>query len=150
MAKRRPADQPLLWLVADLGQAAAYVDVGPRALHLAALHWPGALTLILPSRTDGSPQGVRQPAHPLALALLRRLGEPLAASSANLHAEAPAADAGTARVALGSAVTAVLDGSPRPGGEASTIIDLTSPAPRLVRSGTLWRERLSLARRSHV
>jgi L-threonylcarbamoyladenylate synthase len=146
LAKGRPAAQPLLWLVLDEAQAAGEVVVSDQARSLMRQGWPGALTLVLPRRPDAghgpASQGVRQPDHPLALALLRLLGEPIAASSANLHGDEPIADAETARRALGGAVALSLDGLPRPSGEASTIIDLTSPAPRLIRAGSLWREGL--------
>jgi tRNA threonylcarbamoyl adenosine modification protein (Sua5/YciO/YrdC/YwlC family) len=106
--------------------------------------WPGPLTLVCtqqPSLTWdlGESLGtvaVRMPDHEVALALLERTG-PLAVSSANLTGQPAATDAASADTMLGDRVEVVLDGGTSPKGEASTILDVRGPEPRLLRLGAL-------------
>jgi tRNA threonylcarbamoyl adenosine modification protein (Sua5/YciO/YrdC/YwlC family) len=106
--------------------------------------WPGALTLVCtqqPSLTWdlGETRGtvaVRMPDHEVALALLERTG-PLAVSSANLTGRPAATDAATADAMLGDRVGVVLDGGASPQAEASTILDVRGPSPRLLRLGAV-------------
>ena len=106
--------------------------------------WPGPLTLVCtqqPSLTWdlGETQGtvaVRMPDHEVALALLERTG-PLAVSSANLTGQPAATDAESADTMLGDRVEVVLDGGTSPKGEASTILDVRGPAPRVLRLGAV-------------
>jgi L-threonylcarbamoyladenylate synthase len=112
--------------------------------------WPGALTLVCtqqPSLTWdlGETLGtvaVRMPDHELALALLERTG-PLAVSSANLTGRPAATDAADADAMLGDRVDVVLDGGTSPQAEASTILDVRGPTPRLLRLGALSVEALN-------
>ena len=116
------------------------LDAG--ALTAAAVHWPGALTLVVP-RADGLPDwighpdsgsvGIRVPDHPITLALLAAAG-PLAVTSANRSGYPPAADDHSARAALGDAVAVYLEGGGA-GGAASTVVDLTGSEPRVLRRG---------------
>jgi L-threonylcarbamoyladenylate synthase len=106
--------------------------------------WPGALTLVCtqqPSLTWdlGETRGtvaVRMPDHEVALALLERTG-PLAVSSANLTGHPAATDAATADAMLGDRVGVVLDGGTSPQAEASTILDVRGPSPRVLRLGAV-------------
>jgi tRNA threonylcarbamoyl adenosine modification protein (Sua5/YciO/YrdC/YwlC family) len=106
--------------------------------------WPGALTLVCtqqPSLTWdlGETHGtvaVRMPDHEIALALLERTG-PLAVSSANLTGRPAATDAADADAMLGDRVDVVLDGGTSPRAEASTILDVRGPTPRLLRLGAV-------------
>ena len=91
-AKGRPSNNPLIVHVAEAGAAQEFVTAWPEAAgKLAAQFWPGPLTLVLPRRstipnivTGGGPNvALRIPAHPIALALLREAGFPIAAPSAN-------------------------------------------------------------------
>jgi L-threonylcarbamoyladenylate synthase len=112
--------------------------------------WPGPLTLVCtqqPSLTWdlGETRGtvaVRMPDHEVALALLERTG-PLAVSSANLTGQPAATDAAAADTMLGDRVEVVLDGGTSPQGEASTILDVRGPTPRLLRLGALSVEALN-------
>jgi L-threonylcarbamoyladenylate synthase len=97
---------------------------------LAARFWPGPLTLVLPKRravpdevTAGlETVGVRQPAHPVALELIRRAGVPLAGPSANRVMGLSPTTAEHVRLALGEAVDLVVDGGTRPVGIESTVL----------------------------
>jgi L-threonylcarbamoyladenylate synthase len=112
--------------------------------------WPGPLTLVCeqqPSLTWdlGETRGtvaVRMPDHDVALALLERTG-PLAVSSANLSGLPAATEAAAAVGMLGDSVEVVIDAGPSPKGEASTILDVRSPRPRVLRAGALSVEDLT-------
>jgi L-threonylcarbamoyladenylate synthase len=116
---------------------------------LVARFWPGPLTLVCrqqPSlRWDlGETRGtvaVRMPDDDGALDLLGRTG-PLAVSSANRTGEPAALDADAAEAMLGDSVEVVLDGGASPGQVASTILDVTSPTPRVLREGAVSTEEL--------
>ncbi len=149
--KGRPASQPLILMVADPAELAAYAVVPEAAQELAARHWPGALTLILPALPGGAALGggatvgVRIPKHEIALELLRRSG-PLATTSANPHGEAPVLGAGEAMRRLFGLAGAIQEReSDRVAGEPSSILDLSSEQPRLIREGRLDRAALGLS-----
>ena len=141
-AKDRPQVMPIPILASDAAQAARVGVLSDGALTAAAVHWPGALTLVVP-RADGLPDwighadsgsvGLRVPDHPVTLALLAAAG-PLAVTSANRSGYPPAADDRSARAALGDAVAVYLEGSGA-GGAASTVVDLTGVEPRVLRRG---------------
>lgn len=151
-AKRRPRFNPLIVHVASRPAAAALASWNDVAELLAACFWPGPLTLVLP-RAPGSPLSllvsagldtvaVRVPAHPLAQALLEATVLPIAAPSANLAGEISPTTADHVAAALGQRVDVILDGGPCPIGLESTVVDLTGPAPRLLRPGGLVRSRI--------
>jgi L-threonylcarbamoyladenylate synthase len=120
--KARPADLPLILMLAEPSQAAAFVTVDHRSRWYMERWWPGPLTLVLPAQDKGvGTLGVRIPDHPLALELLRAAG-PLFTTSANRHGEPPALTAEEAARLPGLA--GVLDGGRVPGGEPSTVIAL--------------------------
>ncbi|WP_240675620.1 L-threonylcarbamoyladenylate synthase [Cellulomonas endophytica] len=124
-------------------------DVPPDARALAERFWPGALTIILRAQPSlawdlGETHGtvaLRMPEHPAALALLRRTG-PLAVSSANRTGQPAGTEVGAAREQLGDAVAVYLDGGATPGAVASTIVDATGPALRVVRAGVVGLDAL--------
>jgi len=111
--------------------------------------WPGPLTLVCWAAPSlawdlGDTRGtvaVRMPDHDVALGLLERTG-PLAVSSANLHGHPPATTVEQARAQLGEAVAVYLDAGPTPGDTPSTIVDVTSPVPTVLRVGALDLQRL--------
>lgn len=149
-AKGRPRFNPLIAHVASLAQARRLVRFDARAECLARHFWPGPLTLVLPrqagasvSRLAGaglSTLGVRIPDHPVALALLRRVGEPVVAPSANPSGRlSPTRAADVART-LGGRVATVLDGGACRVGLESTIVDLSGARARLLRPGGIARE----------
>jgi tRNA threonylcarbamoyl adenosine modification protein (Sua5/YciO/YrdC/YwlC family) len=112
--------------------------------------WPGPLTLVCRQQPSlqwdlGDTRGtvaVRMPDHPVALAVLERTG-PLAVSSANKTGRPAATDADGALEMLGDDVAVVVDAGESPGGEASTIIDVTGSQGRVLRRGALSLEELN-------
>jgi L-threonylcarbamoyladenylate synthase len=112
------------------------------ARELVRAFWPGALSLVIRHAPSlqwdlGDARGtvmLRMPLHPVAIELLREVG-PMAVSSANVSGRAPAVDADEARRQLGDLVEVYLDAGPSTQQAASTILDLTGSAPRILRPG---------------
>lgn len=150
-AKGRPPSHPLiLHLRGAEAMDALAAAVPPAARRLADTLWPGPLTLVvkksaavLPEVTGGRDTvGLRVPAHPVALALLRALDRPIAAPSANRFGAVSPTSAEHVRADLGGADVALLDGGPCAVGLESTIVDVTSGVPTILRAGGLPRETL--------
>jgi len=137
--KRRPAGQPMVWLVTDRAQVERFAVVSPAATELMDRYWPGPLTLVLPALvpTDGSTIAVRAPDHDVALALLTSLGEPIASSSANPAGQPPPIDADQVIAGWDDELDLVLDGGPCRIGRPSTILDLSGATPRILRQGAI-------------
>jgi len=149
--KGRPATSPLIVHVASIEMVHSLVAVWPDiADRLARRFWPGPLTLVIEKLpaiplivTAGLPTvGLRMPAHPVALALIRAAGVPLAAPSANRFTELSPTTAGHVRRGLGSDVDLVLDGGPCQVGIESTVLSLAGPKPVLLRPGGISRAEL--------
>jgi L-threonylcarbamoyladenylate synthase len=142
--KKRPEAQPMIWLVKDSGQVDPVARITPEAAALMARHWPGPLTLVLPARNAGDSMTIafRAPDHPVALALLDQLGEPVASSSANRAGDPPPTDADQVEDRLGDTVDVILDGGSCRIGQPSTILDLSGDAPRILRLGAIPAELL--------
>lgn len=145
-AKGRPAESPLIVHVADVEMARSLViDWPDTAAELAARHWPGPLTLVLPKAahvpdraTAGLPTvGIRVPAHPVALALIRESGVPIAAPSANRFTELSPTETRHIDAALADFV---LEGGPAQVGIESTVISLAGGRPVLLRPGAITIE----------
>ena len=143
--KGRPATSPLIVHAASIEMARTLVsEWPPEAEMLARRYWPGPLTLVLPKApaipgivTAGlSTVGVRVPNHPLALALIREAGVPLAAPSANRFAGLSATTAEHVREAFGDAVP-VLDGGPCQVGIESTVVSINAGKITLLRPGMI-------------
>ena len=150
-AKGRPATSPLIVHVASVPMARKVVSAWPTAAEkLASRYWPGPLTFVLPKAkrvpdivTAGlATVGVRMPAHPIALALIRKARVPLAGPSANRFTELSPVTAEQVRRGLGSAVDLVLDGGPCRVGIESTVLSLAGPVPVLLRPGMVSREQI--------
>ncbi|MGA7239396.1 MAG: L-threonylcarbamoyladenylate synthase, partial [Bryobacteraceae bacterium] len=142
VAKGRPHTSPLIVHVDSIEMARAFVSEWPEAAEtLAQRYWPGPLTLVLPKReaipdivTAGLPTvGIRVPAHPLALELIRAAGVPIAAPSANRFTELSPTNAAHVPHALADFV---LDGGPARVGIESTVLSLAGP-PTLLRPGVI-------------
>ena len=130
--------------VADVESAKSLVSVWPEiANRLAERFWPGSLTLVLPKHprvpdivTAGGPTvGIRVPAHPVALALLKAAELPIAAPSANRATQISPTTAEHVFRGLNGRVDMILDAGPTLGGLESTVIDLTMQPPKLLRPG---------------
>lgn len=151
IAKGRPATNPVIVHVSRLEDVQPLVAHWPTlATKLAEHFWPGPLTLVLPrsSRvpdvvTAGGPTvALRMPAHPVARALLETCRLPLAAPSANRSGEISATRAEHVLKTLTGKVELILDGGPTPGGLESTVLDISSDKPRLLRPGLVSRAEL--------
>ncbi len=144
-AKQRPQFNPLICHYPEA--EAAWADVTPNdtARALAARFWPGPLTLVLPRAPAcriallagaGLPtQAVRVPGLGLARALLDAVGRPVAGPSANPSGRVSPTTARHVLDGLAGRIAAVLDGGPCPVGVESTVLDLSGPAPELLRPG---------------
>jgi L-threonylcarbamoyladenylate synthase len=142
--KGRSESKPLLVLVDSLAMAESLVSALPAGVReLMARHWPGALTLVLKaaphvpdSLTAGTGTiGLRVPAHPLALALVRAARLAVTAPSANPSGAPPPTTALDVRRYFEEAVDLILDGGPTAGGTGSTVADCTVWPPRVLRQG---------------
>ncbi len=145
--KRRPPEK----LVAILLGGMRDVDdetwvVDDRATALADRFWPGALSLVLPSRRDDDrTQSFRVPDHQVALGLLETAG-PMYVTSANVSDEPDTLDADDVLIAFATQpddVAAVLDGGRVPGGTPSTVLDLSVTPARILRTGPVTRAMLA-------
>ena len=149
--KGRPTDHPLICHIASADDLAPLVaKVTPLAQALADAFWPGPLTLVLP-RSAAVPDAVtggrdtvavRVPDHPLALELLRAFGGPVAAPSANRFGRPSPTRANDVRDELGDTVDVILDGGPCAIGVESTVLDLTSNPPQVLRPGGVSVEQI--------
>ncbi|MGW4662397.1 L-threonylcarbamoyladenylate synthase [Streptosporangium sandarakinum] len=144
-AKGRGRDMPVPVLVGTVRAASALVEnLGPYGQDLIDSFWPGPLTLICRANRSlswdlGDAKGtvaLRMPLHPIALDLLKETG-PMAVSSANRSGAPPATTAADAEGQLGESVAVYLDGGPCADDVPSTILDLTTAVPRLLRQGAL-------------
>jgi len=148
--KGRPREHPVIVHVAPGDLEAWAVDVPDDARVLAAACWPGPLTLVLrraprvPDAVTGGLDtvGLRVPAHPIALALLRAFDGGIAAPSANRFGRVSPTTADAVRDELGSDVDVVLDGGPCGVGVESTIVDCSGSGPRVLREGGVTASRL--------
>lgn len=145
-AKGRPADHPLIVHLANAQDMPRWArDIPDMAWQLAERFWPGPLTLILrrqPGRANAASAGLptiglRVPGHPVALALLERLGGGLAAPSANRFGRISPTAAAHVLAELDGRIKAVLDGGSCVVGLESTILDLSGEAPRILRPGAI-------------
>jgi L-threonylcarbamoyladenylate synthase len=146
VVKDRPRTQAIPLLLADATDLEQVCPaVPPMARELAARYWPGGLTLVVPAAphlpgellAGGSTVAVRVPDHPALRALIRGLGQPLAATSANLHGGPNPVDAAMVFEQLGARLPLILDGGATPGDLPSTIVDVTGSAPRVLRQGVV-------------
>jgi len=147
-AKGRPAFNPLIAHLSDLGAAQRIAHFDATALLLAKAFWPGPLTLVLPKTTDCAVAdlatagldtiAVRLPAHPVAREILRAFGGPVVAPSANLSGHVSPTTAAHVQSDLSGRIDLIVDGGPVAVGVESTIVGCFEEL-RLLRPGGLPR-----------
>jgi L-threonylcarbamoyladenylate synthase len=151
-AKERPAWDPVIVHIASLSMLHRLVtEVSEAAGLLMKAFWPGPLTLLLPRSaevpdavTAGLPLvGVRMPAHPVALALIRRAGVPIAAPSANLFGHVSPTTAAHVLEDLDGRIDAVLDAGPALHGVESTVLDVSQSPMRIYRPGAITEDQIN-------
>jgi L-threonylcarbamoyladenylate synthase len=149
--KGRPERHPVIVHFENADKAFAWAREVPAAANtLGARYWPGPLTLILKRSalakdfvTGGQDSvGLRVPSHPIAQALLKEFGGAIAAPSANRFGLVSPTTAAHVRDDLGKDADLVLEGGPSEVGIESTILDLSGPAPVLLRPGRVSKEQL--------
>ncbi len=136
---------------AEVSQVCLEDFISAGARRLMKRYWPGALTLLLPAKpglVEGTHSGgkvaVRMPNHPVALALLRAFGGPLATTSANISGEQGARNPEEVAQSVGEGTDLLLVGGPRLREVASTIIDVVVDPPQQIRAGAIpWEELLT-------
>ncbi len=155
--KRRPLDKPLPLLIAESAAVSDLIRedyLAPGARRLMRRYWPGALTILLPSKpglVEGTHQSgkvaVRVPNHPVALAVLQAFGGPLATTSANVSGMEGARNHEEVAQSIGEGIDVLLIGGPPLRELASSIIDMTVEPPELVRAGAIaWDELIATVR----
>jgi L-threonylcarbamoyladenylate synthase len=153
-AKGRPGNKGIPLLLGDCGDLASVARCVPdEALELARRFWPGGLTMVLPRSDRLSPVltgnrdsvAVRVPHHPVPLSIIGKLGAPLAATSANRSGNPALVRAGDVERELRDRIDLLIDGGTCPGGVASTVLDLSSDRPVILREGAIGRLELEEA-----
>lgn len=153
-AKGRPQDNPLISHIASMDMMTQVVcEISPAAHQLAQQFWPGPLTMILP-KAEGvadavcaglQTASVRMPSHPVALAVIKAAGVPLAAPSANLSGSPSPTTAQDVFADLKDRIPMILDGGSCDVGVESTVISLVQETPMLLRPGYITKEQLEQA-----
>lgn len=154
-AKERPRFNPLIVHVVDIPAVRRLVALDERGETLATRFWPGPLTLVLPRLPDSPVSllasagldtlAIRIPAHPLPRALLRAIGRPVAAPSANRSGRVSPTTAAHVLDELDGRIAAILDGGACRVGLESTVLDISTPTPTLLRPGGITIEALEEA-----
>jgi L-threonylcarbamoyladenylate synthase len=159
-AKGRPSFNPLIIHVSDFSEAQKIGNFGPLSTELAERHWPGPLTIVAPLREDGKIAslvtaglptiGIRVPNHRAIQALLRAVGQPLAAPSANASGSISPTRARHVERSLGGRIPLIIDDGPCPGGIESTIVAEANGELRLLRRGPIAVEGAGLVKASKL
>jgi L-threonylcarbamoyladenylate synthase len=146
--KSRDKNKPILLLIGEKEQLSSIVkEVSPIAETLMEFFWPGPLTLLFEAKEslpqsllgNGNTVGVRFPKSELVLQLLRKIGSPITATSANISGKEDCRSGQELFATIGKQLDLVIDGGEAPGGKVSTIIDSTFFPPKLIREGALER-----------
>lgn len=149
--KKRPFDEPISIAVHDISQIEDYVELTDLARHTTREFLPGPLTILLKKKDPSSlpivssetKLGVRILDHPVALPILDGFG-PITSTSANIHEAEPPCDVDSAIEQLGDSVDIYIDGGKCRYGQESTVLDVSTDSPKIIRSGVMSRERLHI------
>ena len=151
-AKGRPGDNPLIIHIAERAQLQEFVsEIPEKASILMDAFWPGPLTIIFKKKVDVLSEkatagldtvAVRMPNHPVALALLKKSGLPIAAPSANSSGKPSPTHAEHVLADLAGKIAGVLDGGATGVGVESTVVDCTEQVPVILRPGGVTKEQL--------
>jgi L-threonylcarbamoyladenylate synthase len=150
--KGRNFKNPISVIIGNANDIRGLVEEIPEfALHLMERFWPGALTIIFKASpevshllTAGTGKiGIRLSSHPVATALANKLGHPITATSANLSGKHECTSADEVIQGIGDQIDAVMDGGQTPGGSGSTIIDVTTDPPAILREGVIPKHKLT-------
>ncbi|MFJ5769535.1 L-threonylcarbamoyladenylate synthase [Psychrobacillus sp. NPDC093180] len=151
-AKGRPQDNPLIVHIGSKEELSTFTQNVPNLANICMdAFWPGPLTLVLPIKTDSLAKnvtaglntvGVRMPDHPVALELLRRLKQPVAAPSANKSGKPSPTKAAHVYHDLNGKIPLILDGGATGIGLESTVLDFTTEVPTILRPGGVTKEML--------
>ncbi len=142
--KKRPSRKPLTIHIAELERLKELnVEVNPLAERLMNRFWPGPLTLILNSK-GGKRVGVRMPRGAIPRSLIKESGVLIVAPSANISGEPPACDVAAIRKNFDGLIDLIVDGGKCEMGVASTVVDVSSPAAKVVREGAISKEKLNI------
>ena len=156
--KGRPEGKPILLLVDSLAMAERISRPAPHFRNLAQAFWPGPLTIVLPSASNvpevvtagTNTVGIRWPTAGFATELIRRFGGPITATSANRSGLPTCVTAAEVEAQLGSSLEMLVDGGELPSRSGSTLLDLTTEPPELLREGPVSFEALSAFFKGHI
>ena len=150
--KHRPAANPILILISAADAIPTLVEeVSSSAREIMNRFWPGAVTLVFRARSQVSSLltagtgkiGIRVPSHPVAAGLVSTIGTPITGTSANLSGEPGVSEVCNLPEGILDAVDMVLDAGPLQGGQGSTVVDVTTDPPTVLREGVISVERLT-------
>ena len=142
--KQRPPDNPILVLIHAEAQLEMLVaNIPPAAVAIMAAFWPGRVTLVFDARDKLSDLltaktgkiGVRLPGHPVAAAMLQQVKGPITGTSANLSGHAGCSRVADLEPQVAVKLDMILDAGPLKGGIGSTVVDVTSESPIILREG---------------
>jgi len=151
--KNRPKYRQLPLLLNDIGSLTILANPIPEiAWFLARRFWPGGLTLVLPKKgsvpahlAPGPTIAVRVPDHPVCLAIIQRLGNPLIGTSANISGQPAALTAEEVGQQLGGQIDFIINGGKCPGGKESTVVDVTGETLLVLRQGIIPSDEINKA-----
>ena len=151
LVKKRRANRPVLILIQSVQVLEQYVTHIPQVVHqLIKAFWPGGLTLVFeagpkisPLLTAGTGKvGIRLSSHPVATALARAIQGPITGTSANISGEPACRNAEEILSTFGEGVDLIMDGGQTAGEIGSTVLDITTEPPRILREGMIQRDQL--------
>ncbi len=149
--KKRDPQNPVLILIASLAELVPLVRSIPKpAGHLMEAFWPGSLTLVfqaadlLPSNLTGytGKIGIRLASHAVAHSLVSAVGKPITGTSANISGQGGCSTVAGLDQHIRDQVDLVIDGGRLPGGEGSTVVDVTVNPPKIIREGAIRAEKI--------